>query len=151
MSIGTLYNRVGSREALIDAVVPDIARTRIERVLADALAGEDEWERARRYLVGLLEMQIADPALSDAISRAHDDSPQLAAVCSGALDAGARLLAAAGSDFGHDAIGALLVSNAAIIAASGLEPARRMLDVVLAGISATPRASSGRSRHPTRS
>src|ERR1700742_3501308 len=105
----------------IDAVVPDLARANVDRVLAHVRDSDDDWERVRRLLTGLLDMQIADPALSDAISSAYAASPQTAAVCGAALDEGARVLDAARasgtvrSAFGRDDLGALLVANAAII------------------------------------
>jgi AcrR family transcriptional regulator len=138
VSVGTLYNRVGSREALIDAVIPELVRANLDQVRSDALATDDAWERVERYFHGLLEMQIADPALSDAIARSHPGSPEVIAACDSALDDGARLLDEAregrGPEFGRDDVGAMLVANAALIRQGGADAARRIVAVLLAGL-----------------
>jgi AcrR family transcriptional regulator len=138
VSVGTLYNRIGSREALIDAVIPELVRSNLDQVEHHALATEDPWERVERYFNGLLEMQIADPALSDAIARSHQGSPDVVSACERALDDGAQLLEAArggaGPAFGRDDVGAKLVANAALIRQGGSDAARRIVAVLLAGL-----------------
>jgi AcrR family transcriptional regulator len=143
VSVGTLYNRFGSRETLIDAVVPDLARANLDRIdaIVDAVAGPRE--RVAAYVNGLVEMQIADPALSDAIASAYPDASQeLKAVCDAALDEGARLLAEAQAagvlrpDFTRDDLAALMFANAAMIRSGGAESTRRIAGLVLAGLSA---------------
>jgi AcrR family transcriptional regulator len=134
VSVGTLYNRVGSREALVDLVLPELIRANIERISVEADAAHDPWERVERYFHGLLEMQVADPALSQAVTRAHPGSPELAAACAGALDQGARLLAAMNIDDGHQVVAAFLLANGAIIVQAGPDAARRMLTMLLAGL-----------------
>ncbi|WP_255345484.1 TetR/AcrR family transcriptional regulator [Streptomyces chartreusis] len=44
MSTGTLYNLFGSREALIDAVMPDLAKDALDEVVERASACEDPWQ-----------------------------------------------------------------------------------------------------------
>ncbi|MDA0182420.1 TetR/AcrR family transcriptional regulator [Solirubrobacter phytolaccae] len=137
VSVGTLYNRFGSREALIDAVIPDLMAANVERIRLDANAATDPWERVERYFNGLLEMQIADPAVSDAVARAYEGSPDVSAVCAAALDEGARLLDAVRTgdpSFTRDDLGALLVANSALIATGGADAARRIVAVLLAGL-----------------
>ncbi|MDA0171588.1 TetR/AcrR family transcriptional regulator [Solirubrobacter taibaiensis] len=138
VSVGTLYNRVGSREALIDAVIPELAGANVDGISRAALAVDDPWQRVVQYFTGLLEMQIADPALSDAIARSHPGSPELAAVCDRALDEGAGLLDAArsggGAPFGRDDLGALLVANGALVRLGGEDAARRILAALLEGL-----------------
>ena len=137
VSVGTLYNRFGSREALIDAVLPELVLTNVGRIRGAACEADDSWERVERYFNGLLEMQVADPALSEAVVRAHADTPELAAACEVALNDGATLLHEAGVDDslpGREIVAAFLVSNAAIVAQNGSDAARRMLAVLLAGL-----------------
>lgn len=106
-----------------------------------ARAGADPWERFARYLTGLGEMQISDPALSDVIARAYPDaSVELAAVCGVALDEGASLIEEAHAagvlrpEFGGEDLAALLLANAALIPASGPEASRRMVVFLLDGL-----------------
>jgi AcrR family transcriptional regulator len=150
VSVGTLYNRFGSREALIDAVVPDLARSKFEPVIAHARDGADAWERFARFLDGLGEMQISDPALSDAIARAYPNAPpELAEVCDDALDQGERLIEeaiAAGAmrpEFTRDDLGTWLFANAAVLRTQDAEASRRLRKYLLAGLSADPPRSRG--------
>jgi AcrR family transcriptional regulator len=137
VSVGTLYNRFGSREALIDAVLADLVRTNVEHIRHAAHETADPWERVERFFNGLLEMQVADPALNEAVTRAHAETPGLAAACEQALSDGAALLHEAGvrdSLPGPDIVAAFLTANAAIVAHNGANTARRMLAALLAGL-----------------
>jgi AcrR family transcriptional regulator len=143
VSVGTLYNRFGSREALIDAIVPDVARAHLVGVDAAVDAVTGPRERVAAYVMGLVEMQIADPALSDAIASAYPDASQeLKAVCEAALDKAARLIAEAQAagvirpGFTRDDLAALMFANAAMIRSGGAEATRRIAALVLAGLSA---------------
>ncbi|MFE2943033.1 TetR/AcrR family transcriptional regulator [Streptomyces sp. NPDC059255] len=80
VSAGTLYNRFGSREALIDAVMPDIAKDALDEVVERALACEDPWEGFARYVEDVSRLQASDPALNDVVSRRYA-AEQLAVVC----------------------------------------------------------------------
>ncbi|MEV4422045.1 helix-turn-helix domain-containing protein [Patulibacter sp. NPDC049589] len=145
VSVGTIYNRFGSREALIDAVVPDVAAAKLDAVRRTAMEGPDEWERLARYLEGLCALQAEDPALSDVIARAYPDgATALARVCSASIDHAATLI-----DEAHTAgvlrarftaadLPALLIANRALVGAPQLDPEawRRMLDIVLDGLRA---------------
>jgi AcrR family transcriptional regulator len=141
VSVGTLYNRFGSREALIDAVVPEVARAHLVHIDAGVAAVTGPRERVAAYVNGLVEMQIADPALSDAIASAYPDASQaLKAVCEAALDEGARLIAEAQAagvirpGFTRDDLAALLFANAALIQSGGPEATRRIVGFLLAGL-----------------
>ncbi|MQM24714.1 TetR/AcrR family transcriptional regulator [Glycomyces albidus] len=81
VSIGTLYNRFGTREALIDAVIPDVAGARLKALGADVLARPTVRERLEAFVHGMIELQSRDPALNDAILRRYPDAVALLGIC----------------------------------------------------------------------
>lgn len=86
VSPGTLYHRFGTREALIDAVVPELAAEQLDTAVQYAEANSDPWERFARYVEKISTMMASDSALSDAVTRRYDDTPRLSAVCTEAFD-----------------------------------------------------------------
>jgi AcrR family transcriptional regulator len=97
VSVGTIYNRFGSREGLLDAVVAEIARKRLDRAIA-AATGESAWERFGSYVVALGENQASDPAFNDVVSRRYPEASGLRAVCDDAVEYGAELMKQAQAD-----------------------------------------------------
>jgi AcrR family transcriptional regulator len=81
VSIGTLYNRFGSREGLIDAVVPEVAGTRLQTLGLAVLEKPTARERLGTFVQGMIELQQADRALNDAILRRYPDAVALLGVC----------------------------------------------------------------------
>ena len=81
VSAGTLYNRFGGRDALIDAVMPDLLEARIRDALELAQAAEDPWEGFTRYVTWLCELQATDPAMRDAVSLRYPDATRLTELC----------------------------------------------------------------------
>ena len=77
VSIGILYNRFGSREGLIDAVIPDVAGTRLQALGATVLAQPTPRQRLKTFIHGMIDLQQADPALNDAILRRYPDAVAL--------------------------------------------------------------------------
>ncbi len=92
VSPGTIYHRFGSREALIDAVAPDLAAAKLSRAIDEAGAREGAWERFYGYVEAISFLMTTDAALSDAFARRYDDTPRLGAVCEEALAHGAVLV-----------------------------------------------------------
>jgi AcrR family transcriptional regulator len=80
VSTGTLYNRFGSREALIDAVIPELAAQSLGEVARRAQAARDPWDGFAGYVMGVCELQASDPALNDVISRRYA-AEQLTVIC----------------------------------------------------------------------
>jgi len=80
VSVGTLYNRFGCREALIDAVMPDLAAVSLGEVAERALACDDPWAGFAGYVHDVCRIQACDPALNDVISRRYA-AEQLTVVC----------------------------------------------------------------------
>ncbi|GAA5065013.1 AcrR family transcriptional regulator [Thermocatellispora tengchongensis] len=80
VSKGTVYHRFGSREGLIDAVMPDLAIAALGEAAERALACEDPWEGFAGYVEDVSRIQASDPALNDVISRRYA-AEQLAVVC----------------------------------------------------------------------
>lgn len=147
VSVGTIYNRFGSRDGLIDAVVPAVAVAKLDAALARSRAATDPWDRFARYIEGVCALQAEDPALSDAIANAYPNGAiALAAVCGASIDEGGQLIAAAHAagvlrrDFTAADLPALLIANRALVRAAAL-PAdawRRLLAVVLDGLRVAP-------------
>ncbi|MEU6248190.1 helix-turn-helix domain-containing protein [Glycomyces sp. NPDC047010] len=98
VSIGTLYNRFGSREGLIDAVIPDIAGARLQTLGAEVLAQPDPKARLETFVRGMIALQRQDPALNDAILRRYPDATALIGICDASTALGQDLIAQA-----HDA------------------------------------------------
>ncbi|MDO9352454.1 MAG: helix-turn-helix domain-containing protein, partial [Solirubrobacteraceae bacterium] len=139
VSVGTLYNRFGSREGLIDGAMTVLLRDQVEAIVARADASPDKWSRFAGYLHGLTEMQILSPALAQSIARAPSGS-ELAQECASAMQHVAAALEDAidagvvRSDARIDDVNALLVANVAVISTFDADAARRLTDVVLAGL-----------------
>jgi AcrR family transcriptional regulator len=81
VSVGTLYNRFGTREALTDAVMADVAAVRLGEAVTRANACADPWLKFACYVESICEIQATEPALNDVVSRRHSDTTRLAAVC----------------------------------------------------------------------
>jgi AcrR family transcriptional regulator len=81
VSVGTLYNRFGTREALTDAVMANVAASRLGEALSRARACPDPWRRFVSFVELICEIQATEPALNDVISRRHPGASRLAAVC----------------------------------------------------------------------
>ncbi|WP_416979749.1 TetR/AcrR family transcriptional regulator [Streptomyces sp. T028] len=81
VSHGTLYNLFGSREALIDEVVADLAATSLREAAEQALAYDDAWDGFAFYVERLCELQATDPAIGDVVSGRYPGAARLMAVC----------------------------------------------------------------------
>ena len=143
VSIGTLYNRFGSREALIDAAAPVIAAERTDRLAADAQAQPDPWRRFRHYVTGLLELQAASPPVDDMMVRRYPESTTLTRQCDNALRHATRFIAAAHADgslrpdFQPADLTALFLATSGILRGCTGVPAdawRRHLEFLLDGL-----------------
>ena len=98
VSIGTLYNRVGSREALIDAVIPTIAGEKLLALKASVDAQPTPRARLERFVHGMVDLQLEDPALNDAMLRRFPEAAALISTCDRSMDLGHRLVAEAHDD-----------------------------------------------------
>jgi AcrR family transcriptional regulator len=94
VSVGTIYNRFGNREGLLDAVVAGIAQEKLETAIART-TGDTPWHRFAGYLMQLGEAQAADPSFNDVVSRRYPDAAALRAVCDQAVAHGETLMRAA--------------------------------------------------------
>ncbi|MFI1016391.1 TetR/AcrR family transcriptional regulator [Streptomyces sp. NPDC020965] len=92
VSHGTLYNLFGTREALMDDVVADLAAERLEGVAREALAREDAWEGFAYYIERICELQVSDPATSDVVTGRYPDAERLMAVCERARTDSVRII-----------------------------------------------------------
>ncbi|HTU76346.1 MAG TPA: TetR/AcrR family transcriptional regulator [Trebonia sp.] len=90
---GTIYNRFGSREGLLDAVVADAAAGWLRAVVDRAAGQGTAWGRLAAFVQGMCEEQAADPVFNDVFSRRYPDAPGLQAVCAQSLAFGAALIA----------------------------------------------------------
>lgn len=92
VSHGTLYNLFGTREALIDDVVADLAAERLEEVAREALVREDAWDGFAYYIERICELQVSDPAMRDVITGRYPDAERLMAVCESARVDSVRII-----------------------------------------------------------
>ncbi|MET3429542.1 AcrR family transcriptional regulator [Actinoplanes tereljensis] len=95
VSAGTLYNRFGGRDALIDAVMPDVVEAKVREAMVRAEAEADPWDGFTLYLTLLCEMQATDLAVSDAVSRRYADAKRLNEICEAQMDGVRGLIAKA--------------------------------------------------------
>lgn len=95
VSTGTLYNRFGSREALIDAVLPDLAQAHFATIFREVEAHTDPWEKLVCYIQQVSELQWANRALNDAIAQIYPQAIHLVAACGKTMAYGDALIASA--------------------------------------------------------
>ncbi|MGI5460824.1 TetR/AcrR family transcriptional regulator [Streptomyces sp. CA-249302] len=81
VSHGTLYNLFGTREALIDEVVTDLAAERLDAIAQRALAFEDAWDGFAFYIENICELQANDPAVADVVGGRYPGAERLMTVC----------------------------------------------------------------------
>jgi AcrR family transcriptional regulator len=93
VSPGTLYHRFGSREALIDAVLPALLSDRLAAAERSAYELADPGERFRFYVGELLSLQAGCPALNDVLTRRYASSDGASALCQQALSVVSSLIA----------------------------------------------------------
>lgn len=145
VSAGTLYNRFGGREKLIDAVMPSLVLDRVNRALRMARAVDDPWESFVTYVTILCEQQAEDPAFRDAIGRRFPDTPELTAVCEAELGRAmelferAREAGALRADFTAQDLAMLVFTTSLIVretADTAPELWRRTLAISLDGLRA---------------
>src|ERR1700704_5736120 len=69
-----------SREALIDAVIPDVAGSKLQALGMTVLAKDTPRQRLEAFVYGMIEMQRDDPGLNAAILRRYPDAVALLGV-----------------------------------------------------------------------
>lgn len=143
VSTGTLYNRFGSREALIDAVVQELATTKFDAVVELALAAPDPWERFAVYVEQLCELQAQGPDMNDIIARKYPQASALSALCEETLEVAGRFIedaqrnGALRSDFTTDDLALIFLTNASVVGATAdvaPDAWRRNLGFILDGL-----------------
>ncbi|WP_416983855.1 TetR/AcrR family transcriptional regulator [Streptomyces sp. T028] len=92
VSIGTLYNRFGSRAELIDQAVADVAAQRLVALAGLVDQAHGPWARFAAFVWGTCEMQAADRAFNDVVARRYADAPRLRAICDDNLVVGDDLM-----------------------------------------------------------
>lgn len=92
VSHGTLYNLFGTREALIDEVVTELAVDRLDEVAQHALSFAEAWEGFAYYVEKLCELQATDPAVADVVSGRYPGAERLMTACSRTMDAAQRIV-----------------------------------------------------------
>jgi hypothetical protein len=70
-----------SREALIDAVIPDVAGSKLQALGMTVLAKDTPRQRLEAFVYGMIELQRDDPGLNDAILRRYPGAVALLGVC----------------------------------------------------------------------
>jgi AcrR family transcriptional regulator len=98
VTIGTLYHHFGSREGLIDAVIPDIAGSRLQAFASDVMAHDTPRQRLDAFVHGMIELQRDDPALNDAILRRYPGATALTGICERSAALGQSLVSHAHAD-----------------------------------------------------
>lgn len=146
VSVGTLYNRFGGTDGLLNAVALDIAKKRLQFNVELARNESDPWSRFEVFVEGVCEFQSADPACSDEVSRHYVDVARLLAVEDTVLDIGDELLRGAQtegslrSDVSRDDLLRLLWCHGSLARESigGVEGRRRSLDFAFSGVRLKP-------------
>ena len=124
VSTGTLYNRFGGREALIDEVFSEVLEDRLTTAVDRAEQESSPWQKFERYVWELGSLQAANPALNDLISQRYPGAQKLAAVCERGMSHARRFISEAQvagslrSDFGVDDLFLILWTNAALLRAT---------------------------------
>ena len=147
---GTIYNRFGGREGLLDAVVADVTATWLRAVIDRAAGQGAAWDRFAAFVEGMCEDQAADPVFNDVFSRRYPNAPGLRAVCDKSLAFGAGLIRDAQScgalrpGFSVSDLARVFAVNAYLVRdrPAGGDGWRRTLQFTLDGIRTQPDTTS---------
>jgi AcrR family transcriptional regulator len=147
---GTIYNRFGGREGLLDAVVADVAAGWLRAVIDRATGQDTAWSRFTAFVEGMCEEQAADPVFNDVFSRRYPDAPGLRAVCDQSLAFGAGLIRDAQAcgalrpGFSASDLARIFAVNAYLVrdCPAGDDGWRRTLQFTLDGLRAQPDSPS---------
>jgi len=121
VSIGTLYNRFGGREGLLDAVLTDFAQERLRTNIATAQAEREPWARFKAFLEGVCEFQSVSPKLGKGASMRYREVAKELAVSETTIQIGEELLNTAKragsirSDFTRDDLHRLIWSQGSLV------------------------------------
>ena len=145
VSVGTIYNRFGSRDALLDQVVAELADRRVRAAMAAADGTADgAWEKLLAFVGAMCQGQADDPAFNDAFSRRYPNAPALKAVCDQSqafaadLADAARAEGALRKDARADDIARVFQVNGDLVRAGDDAGRRRVLALLVEGLRARP-------------
>lgn len=80
VSIGTLYNHFPTREALLEAILPQRLAA-LDEITAAALADPDPWAGFVGFLEGLFALQAEDHGLNDALAQGFSLTTDVSQAC----------------------------------------------------------------------
>ncbi|GAA4675688.1 TetR/AcrR family transcriptional regulator [Gordonia humi] len=81
VSKATIFNRLGGRIGLIDAVIDEVVAAELQTVIEDAQSVVEVRERIRSYIGALRDLQYRLPAVNDVLLQEYGDSEPLLALC----------------------------------------------------------------------
>ncbi|MGQ7787181.1 TetR/AcrR family transcriptional regulator [Nesterenkonia sp. K-15-9-6] len=81
VSKATIFNRLGGRVGLIDAVIDDVAAAELQAVIEDARCVASVRDRIRHYIAALRDLQYRLPAVNDVLLQEYRESEPLMALC----------------------------------------------------------------------
>jgi AcrR family transcriptional regulator len=81
VQVGTLYNHFGSREGLIDAVMPEVVARRLQAVADTARSQGTARDRLDTFVRLTIDLLEQEPALSDALMQRYPEADALRDVC----------------------------------------------------------------------
>jgi AcrR family transcriptional regulator len=89
---GTIYHRFKTREALVDAVVDELAREHVDTLIAEAEARHGAAAQFDHFLLGIWMVQYDEPAVSDVMTKGVPESELSSELCARASAALAGFL-----------------------------------------------------------
>ncbi|WP_152348047.1 TetR/AcrR family transcriptional regulator [Brevibacterium sp. CFH 10365] len=81
VSKATIFNRLGGRVGLIDAVIDEVVAVELRTVIEDAQSIVEIRERICSYIDALRDLQYRLPAVNDVLLQEYRDSEPLLALC----------------------------------------------------------------------
>ncbi|MFD5224909.1 TetR/AcrR family transcriptional regulator [Microbacterium sp. NPDC058342] len=81
VSKATIFNRLGGRVGLIDAVLDDVVAAEMSAVIDEARSVTGVRERIRWYVRAIRDLQYRVPAVNDVLLQEYPDSKPLVALC----------------------------------------------------------------------
>lgn len=81
VSKATIFNRLGGRIGLIDAVIDEVVAVELQTVIEEMLSIGEVRERICSYIYALRDLQYRVPAVNDVLLQEYRDSEPLLALC----------------------------------------------------------------------